>query len=305
VIEQGDIEMNPSISVVLPVHNGARYLRQSINSIVDQSFCDWELIIVDDGSTDDTSTIIHQSMGRDSRIRCYHLPENVGLPAALNCGFRLARGEYLTWTSDDNYYYKHAFAGMKTMLDQNVGSALVYASYNVIDEYGRFIGQRMTEKSEAICYSNIVGPCFLYRCEVMEAIGEYNESIMTGEDLEFFMRAYQRYEFLKLEDVLYAYRCHPESLSSKCRQNIRKLREDILLRWMPSRGRAGRTPRMKGYVLLAELAARRRDTYTMIRYLKRAIYEKPVVAAYWALYRFGINAKDWIFNGKKDEAVAR
>jgi len=101
---------SPTVSAVLPTRNGSRYIDRAIESVVEQTFADWELIVVDDASTDDTAAKIDAWARRDERIRSVHLEENRKLPGALNEGFRLAKGDYLTWTSDDNWYAPEAFA---------------------------------------------------------------------------------------------------------------------------------------------------------------------------------------------------
>ena len=95
---------NPKISVILPSYNGERYLAQSIQSVIDQTETDWELIIVNDCSTDSTLEIATKFAKIDRRIKVISNEKNSKLPASLNEGFRRAKGKYLTWTSDDNYY---------------------------------------------------------------------------------------------------------------------------------------------------------------------------------------------------------
>src|SRR5438128_1966436 len=90
------------VSVILPTHNGSKYLRQSIESCLSQTYLDIELIVVDDGSMDETSAILESLT--DDRVRKIRHQTNRGLSAALNTGCAEARGEYLTWTSDDNLY---------------------------------------------------------------------------------------------------------------------------------------------------------------------------------------------------------
>ncbi len=92
----------PTVSIVLPCYNGARFLAASLDSILAQTFTDWELIIVNDHSTDASPQIANQYAARDPRIRVIHNETNLKLPASLNVGFGAARAPYLTWTSDDN-----------------------------------------------------------------------------------------------------------------------------------------------------------------------------------------------------------
>ena len=100
--------MSDLISVVLPIYNGARFLKESVESVVNQTCTDWELLILDDCSTDETPEIALRYAGADPRIRYFRNESNLKLPGNLNKGFSLARGNYLTWTSDDNRFHNNA-----------------------------------------------------------------------------------------------------------------------------------------------------------------------------------------------------
>src|ERR1017187_1387375 len=100
--------MQPVISIVLPTYNGSKYIRTSIDSCLHQTFPNFELIIVNDCSTDDTASIVEEYVAKDDRIKIIHNIQNKKLPLSLNKGFEIAKGKYFTWTSDDNYYAPHA-----------------------------------------------------------------------------------------------------------------------------------------------------------------------------------------------------
>ena len=100
------------MTIVLPTYNGDRYLGESIASCLGQTYSSLELLVVDDGSTSDIRGIVEAA--KDDRIRYIRHPENRGLSMALNTGFAASRGEYLTWTSDDNRYHPEAIARMVT-----------------------------------------------------------------------------------------------------------------------------------------------------------------------------------------------
>jgi len=109
----------PLITIVLPTHNGVRYLRQSVESCLSQTHRELELIVVDDGSTDGTPEMI--ASFDDPRIVRVRNAPNLGLPASLNVGFTRARGDYLTWTSDDNWYELNALERMLDFLAEKPG----------------------------------------------------------------------------------------------------------------------------------------------------------------------------------------
>ena len=120
------------ISIVLPIYNGEKYMRESIESIIMQSYQNWELIIVNDCSTDNTAEIANEYVKKDKRIKYYKNDKNMRLPRTLNRGFSLSKGDYLTWTSDDNLFKQGAFEKMVDALKNN-NADFVYASYETID----------------------------------------------------------------------------------------------------------------------------------------------------------------------------
>ena len=130
--------MKDLISIVLPVYNGAEFLKESIDSVLAQTYQNWELLILDDCSTDETPNIALEYEAKDQRIHYYRNEKNLKLPGNLNKGFGLAKGEYLTWSSDDNRYRPEALETMlRTLKEKQVG--LVFAYYQVIDEHDQEI----------------------------------------------------------------------------------------------------------------------------------------------------------------------
>ena len=134
----GEITMGELVSIVLPIYNGEKYMRQSIDSVIAQTYTNWELLIVDDGSTDGTAAIAMEYAEKDARIRYHKNPQNMRLPRTLNRGFSLAKGDYLTWTSDDNYYYPTAIEKMVNCL-KNDQREFVFASCDIIDEDDKIV----------------------------------------------------------------------------------------------------------------------------------------------------------------------
>lgn len=124
--------MEELISIVLPVYNGEKYLRESIDSVLAQTYKNWELLIVDDCSTDSSAAIAKEYASKDRRIYYYRNENNLRLPRNLNKGFRLAKGDYLTWTSDDNKFKPMALEKMYDALKNNQDAQFVFASCRVI-----------------------------------------------------------------------------------------------------------------------------------------------------------------------------
>lgn len=205
----------PKVSIVLPVYNGEKYIKESIDSIIGQKFSDWELLIIDDCSSDRTPNIISHYEEQDKRIRVIRNDKNERLPKSLNIGFRNAVGEFLTWTSDDNVFLPDALSKMVEILDENRHSGMVCCNMYLIDDIGNIIGEKKVGAND-LCVSNCIGACFLYRKSIMEKIGEYDTSLFLVEDYDYWIRIEKECRsILYCEEFLYKYRKHTESLSEK------------------------------------------------------------------------------------------
>jgi hypothetical protein len=200
-----------SVSIVLPTHNGTRYIRRSIESCLAQSHARLELIVVDDGSTEDMGAIV--SGFADRRIRYVRHPTNQGISAALNTGFALATGDYLTWTSDDNWYEPQAIGRLGAFLQKHPDIGFVYASSYIVDERQGLRIRRPLPPQE-LTRQNGVGACFLYTRQVYREVGEYNSDAFLVEDYDYWVRVSKRFRMQRVLSPLYYYRYHEKSLTS-------------------------------------------------------------------------------------------
>lgn len=213
----------PEISIVLPVYNGERFMEEALYSIKNQTFTDWELIVVDDGSADRTPDIVERYEKEDGRIRLFRNEKNRGLPESLNIGFKRAKGNYLTWTSDDNRYRKDALETMYQVLCKTPGLYMVSADMNLIDENGSDLGVTAEYDEAAVAFENNVGACFLYKREVMETVGGYDNQFSCVEDYDYWLRILSHYGHIeRIGRVLYDYRCHGGSLTGTRQKFIKK-----------------------------------------------------------------------------------
>ena len=207
------------VSIVLPTYNGERYLAQSIESVLTQTYENLELIIVDDCSTDETPEIIRRFAERDSRIQVIRNAENQKLPRSLNIGFRQASGGVLTWTSDDNFYEDRAIEVMVQTLEQNPDCGMVYCDMTCIYEDGVRL-RRPAMDMERFYVDDVVGACFLYRRQVLETVGEYDPDMALVEDYDYWLRIRRQYEVLHIPQRLYQYRFHSGSLTMRREREI-------------------------------------------------------------------------------------
>lgn len=245
-----DTQTTPQISIVLPTKNGARYLISSIESIVAQTHKDWELIIVDDGSTDESPQIAASWARRDPRVTTVSLAPSRGLPGALNEGFKHARGELWTWTSDDNRYEAGALDRMSELLNVDSSIDFVYSDYHTIDEEGKRRGTTSVGPASDLPFCNVVGPCFLYRAELHAEIEGYDESAALAEDYDFWLRAALRFRLEPIHQPLYQYRIHSGSLTARHKDGILKAAQRVVDRQMHAF-----TPEVQASILIRRAVA--------------------------------------------------
>lgn len=219
----------PRVSLVLPVHNGAAYLGEALASIAAQSFTDYELICVDDASSDASPQILAAAAAADARIAVMRLDRNVGLPAALNAGFARARGDYFSWTSDDNVLRPAMLEVLVAALDAHPGHAVAHSDYRIIDPDGQ-PGERVRVGPVSdLILGNNVGASFLYRREVDFALGGYDPDLFGAEDYDFWLRAAAHYRFYHVAEDLYLYRKHPRSLTSSRAAAVQAMTTTVVL----------------------------------------------------------------------------
>lgn len=225
--------MEELISIVLPIYNGEKYMCESIDSVINQTYQNWELLILDDCSSDNTSNIAQEYVKRDKRISYYRNEKNLRLPRNLNKGFSLARGDYLTWTSDDNRYKPTALEKMYDALQKKRKAQFVFASCRIIDGNGKEIEYIMVNErsKKRIVGENPVGACFMYTRTVYEKIGNYNPDLTLVEDYDYWQRIFGYFETVALEEILYEYRWHDGALTSTMKQGtFNKTLEKVLLK---------------------------------------------------------------------------
>jgi glycosyltransferase involved in cell wall biosynthesis len=213
---------------VLPTYNGEKYLRQSVDSIINQTYKEWELIIVDDCSTDNTYTIASEYSKKDNRISVIHNVTNQKTPTSLNIGFKHARGDLFTWTSDDNVFMPEALDILHKELTNDASIDLVFSNYSVIDPDDYILLDIKTGPKEDIFRVDTIGACFLYKREVHETLNGYNKDKYLVEDYDFGLRAYEKFEFKHIDKSLYYYRIHNSSLSANKRETIIKAAVKLL-----------------------------------------------------------------------------
>jgi glycosyltransferase involved in cell wall biosynthesis len=265
----------PAVSIILPTYNGSRYLAEAIQSCLDQTFADLELIVVDDCSTDESPKIIAKFAEKDPRVRVARHEQNKRLPGAINTGMALSRGRYLTWTSDDNLYRPNAIAEMVAVLEGDSSLGMVYANSTFIGASGEALSPGFIGPVDLLANINAVGACFLYRREVYETIGDYDPEMCLVEDWDYWIRVAEKYRLQPLYRDVYLYRHHEGSLTHQREEAIRQSERKVLERHLPRMHWASRRARSRGYLFAAQIAWRFGDRKDAMRHILRAITTAP------------------------------
>lgn len=266
--------MQPVVSIVLPCYNGAGFLAQSLDSVLDQTFTDWELILVNDCSKDNSLEIMQQYAEKDSRIRIINNDHNLKLPGALNRGFQEAKGKYLTWTSHDNRMGKTMLEEFVNYLDQNPDKGLVTSCYAA---FSLKTGEQLYEVHHPdpqlyLPLYNCVCYAFMYRREVLETVGGYDTTLFLVEDYDYWVRIWLKYPIGKIYKVLYYTGVGDETLTMSRKKEIAQKLLEMRLRYFDDFDRAfDAHPEMKRkfYISIADnMKGMERLKFTMNRGLK-------------------------------------
>jgi len=213
----------PRVSVIMPVYNGEKYLAAAIDSVLSQTFADFELILVDDGSRDNSIGVMRACEQRDARVSVYQLETNMGMADARNFGIAKARGEFVTTMDCDDISLPQRLQMQVDFLDAN-------AEIGAVGTSGRALNEDLSEvlfdlnvppAHSLIVLNSFVGVSFIYttvmtRCAIMRRVGGYQPGRRSGEERELYWRMLwdTRTRFANLTEKLYSYRQHGASFSA-------------------------------------------------------------------------------------------
>jgi glycosyltransferase involved in cell wall biosynthesis len=235
----------PVISVITPVYNNAPYMREALDSILNQTFSDFEYILINDGSTDNSLQILEEYAAKDDRIRIAS-HGNKGYIAALNEGLDQARAEFIARMDADDVALPDRFEKQLAFLRANPGCVVVGGRVLLIDSDGAPLREMCSETThEEIDAAHLAGhggtivhPAMMGRRSAIDAIGRYSTAYPWAEDLDFFLRLAEVGRVANLPDVILRYRQHLSSIGySKSEQQqkstIAVVRDTHLRRGLP------------------------------------------------------------------------
>lgn len=207
----------PAITVYVLSHDYAHYLAQAVESVFAQSRTDWELIIIDDGSTDDSASVAVSLQARDpERVRVVVHESAQGLQKSANEALRMARGKYVVRVDADDYLDESALLVLAHHLDADEAAALVYPGYVYVDERGNQLGveHRWRIGDDTVVLDQPAhGAVTMVRKRILKAIGGYDEANDRQDGHELWLKVVNRYKVLQIETPLFYYRQHGASLS--------------------------------------------------------------------------------------------
>jgi glycosyltransferase involved in cell wall biosynthesis len=223
----------PPITVLLAVYNGQTYLREAIDSILNQTYRDFELLVIDDGSKDQTLPILREYEKRDPRVRLVSRP-NKGLTNTLNEGLELARGEFLARMDADDLCLPTRFEKQIAYLREHPDCVLLGSRVLLMDPEGLPIREMCFEQShEEIDSAHlnrgwpVVHPATMMRLSALRQIGGYRDEFNTLEDLDLFLRLAEVGKLANLPEVLLRYRQHFASVTHSREEKQNQIRQAI------------------------------------------------------------------------------
>lgn len=206
----------PLLSVIMSVYNGEKYLQQAIESILQQSYDDFEFLIYNDGSSDNTQSIINKY--NDPRIILTN-QKNIGLTKTLNLAIKKARGKYIARMDADDIAEPNRFEKQILFLENNPDILLCGSQANIIDEKGNFQKKYTVPlenkkiKKGILLHNPFIHSTIIFKKELIEKIGDYNENFKFAQDYELWTRVIAKFKTANLPDCLLNYRIYKNNIT--------------------------------------------------------------------------------------------
>ncbi|NMG08966.1 glycosyltransferase [Brasilonema sp. UFV-L1] len=284
----------PKVSVIIPAYNAIAYLKEAVESVLKQTFTDFEILIVDDGSSDGTVEWVSQI--KDPRVRLIS-QQNQGSSGARNTGITAASGEYIALLDADDIWEPTKLEKQVRHLEENPSVGLVDTWTVLINQQGKSTGRVVVSHAEGddvwkqLVQFKTVCACDstpLIRRSCFETVGLFNRELPFLEDLDMWIRLAARYRFAVIKEVLVRYRQHPGSKSTNCQGTLEAFRtivekafESVHSDFLPLRERGyGRI-----YLYLAWRAINNRDYEQAVQFNRQAIAHRPLFIFSWDFIR--------------------
>jgi len=206
---------NPKITVYVISHNYGAYLEGAVESVLRQSAEGWELLIIDDGSTDNTQQVMNLYKG-DERIRLFKTT-GIGLPAVCNLALNESKGKYLIRLDGDDLFDENLLLVLGNYLDKHQDVAMVFPDYYLIDEFGEIYSEKRRQKiskNNHLLDAPANGACTLIRKQVLKQVGGYREDLGAQDGYDIWSKIVLDYKCANINLPLFYYRRHGQNLTN-------------------------------------------------------------------------------------------
>ena len=205
---------NPEITVYVPCHNYGAFLKEAVESVFKQSFKNWELLIIDDGSTDNTPDIIQLYEGAPN-VRTFRT-EGIRLPAVCNLAIKEAKGKYIIRLDGDDVFDENILLVLKTYLDNNPDIIMAFPDYYLMDQIGNIFSHERRRKlyeEDHLLDMPPNGACILAKTEILRELGGYREDLGAQDGFDLWTRIREKYKCGNVNLPLFYYRRHYHNLT--------------------------------------------------------------------------------------------
>lgn len=220
---------NSLISVIIPAYNASRFIKETVDSVLQQSYSEFELIIVNDGSTDDTRQLVKEMQSNDTRIKLID-KENEGVCKARNDGYKISRGEFVLFLDADDVLDQSMFDKCISVFHTSESIKAIFTKGQIIDQNSKrqdtcLEAKTIVNEMDMLEWKEGFMPtpsCTILRRTVVENIGLWDPTFSTAADQDFFIRVSVFCSILAIDEVLFYYRVHPNNMH----QNISVMEKD-------------------------------------------------------------------------------
>jgi len=225
------MQEGPLVSIIIPTYNRAHLIGETLDSVLAQTYTNWECIVVDDGSTDGTDEVLAEYVAKDSRFQYYHRPNDrlKGANACRNYGFELSKGEYVNWfDSDDLMTVDHILVKVQSILKTNTSYVIAQSKFfngGCVEQDYSFsvkdinLHSYITQKVNWLTYDIMI------KSNLARSI-EFNEKLQSGQEFNYFAKLVSKStKCNKVLDILTLRRCHDVSIQANIRTDIDKFRK--------------------------------------------------------------------------------
>jgi len=229
----------PLVSVVIPTYNHAKYVTKAVESVLIQTYPNIEIIVVDDGSTDNTTEVLRPYLAKIQ----YIYKQNGGTSSALNCGINQATGKYICWLSADDMFMPEKTAKQVFLMEHDGPFGFSYTSFTFVDAVGKagdVINSFYYENKKDMVLKLMEG-CFINGSTVMmqksalEKTGGFDETLPTAHDYDMWFRLLRNYPCGFLDEQLLKYRWHGENMSLygvDCGDRVKATAKELFPEWL-------------------------------------------------------------------------